>query len=42
MKELRKAMIDQMLLKGFSERTKKSYLGAVSLLARHYHLSPVN
>ena len=40
MKELRKAMIDQMLLKGFSERTKKSYLGAVSLLARHYHLSP--
>ena len=40
MKELRKAMIDQMLLKGFSERTQKSYLGAVSLLARHYHLSP--
>ena len=40
MSELRKAMIDQMLLKGFSERTKKSYLAAVSLLARHYHLSP--
>ena len=40
MSELRKAMIDQMLLKGFSERTKKSYLHAVSLLARHYHLPP--
>ena len=40
MSELRKAMIDQMLLKGFSERTKKSYLDAVSLLARHYHLPP--
>ena len=40
MSELRKAMIDQMLLKGFSECTKKSYLDAVSLLARHYHLPP--
>lgn len=40
MSKLRKAMIDQMLLKGFSERTKKSYLNAVDLLARHYHLSP--
>lgn len=40
MNPLRKAMIDQMLLKGFSERTKASYLNAVSLLARHYHLSP--
>ncbi len=40
MNELRKAMIDQMLLKGFSERTKKSYLNAVSLLARHHHLAP--
>jgi len=40
MTALRQAMIDQMLLKGFSERTKKSYLSAVSLLAQHYHLSP--
>lgn len=40
MSELRHAMIDQMLLKGFSARTKKSYLDAVSLLARHYHQSP--
>lgn len=40
MSALRDAMVDQMLLKGFSERTRKSYLDAVSLLARHYHLSP--
>lgn len=40
MSALRKAMLDQMLLKGFSERTQKSYLDAVSLLARYYHLSP--
>jgi len=40
MNDLRQRMIDQMLLKGFSERTKKTYLDAVSLLARHYHISP--
>ena len=40
MTALRQAMIDQMLLKGFAERTQKSYLAAVSLLARHYHLPP--
>ncbi len=40
MNPLRQAMIDQMLLKGFADRTKKSYLDAVSLLARHYHLTP--
>jgi len=40
MSALRKAMLDQMLLKGFSERTQKSYLDAVSLLARYYRLSP--
>jgi len=40
MSALRQAMIDQMLLKGYSERTKTCYLAAVSLLARHYHLSP--
>jgi len=40
MKPLRQAMIDQMLLKGFADRTQKSYLDAVSLLARHYHRPP--
>jgi len=40
MNELRQKMQDQMLLKGFSERTKKTYLDAVSLLARHYNLAP--
>ncbi len=40
MSELRKLMNDQMLLKGFSEKTKQSYLSAVSLLARYYHLPP--
>lgn len=40
MSPLRQEMIDQMILKGFSERTKKSYLDAVSLLARYYHLPP--
>jgi hypothetical protein len=40
MSELREAMVDKMLLKGFSLRTQKSYLDAVSLLARHYHASP--
>jgi len=40
MSELRNAMNDQMLLKGFSERTQKSYLDAVSLLARYYQRPP--
>jgi site-specific recombinase XerD len=40
MSVLRQKMIDQMLLRGFSERTKESYLNAVSLLARYYHLPP--
>jgi len=40
MSELREAMVDKMLLKGFSPRTQKSYLDAVSLLARHYHAAP--
>ncbi len=40
MSELRKAMNDQMLLRGFSEHTKKCYFAAVSLLSRHYHLPP--
>ena len=40
MSALRNAMLDQMLLKGYSIRTKESYLNAISLLARHYHLPP--
>jgi len=40
MSALRNAMLDQMLLKGYSTRTKESYLNAISLLARHYHLPP--
>ena len=40
MSELREAMVDKMLLKGFSLRTQKSYLDAVSQLARHYHAAP--
>jgi integrase/recombinase XerD len=40
MSALREAMVDKMLLKGFTPRTQKSYLDAVSLLARHYHASP--
>jgi site-specific recombinase XerD len=33
-------MIDAMLVRGFSPRTHKSYLAAVTDLARHYHRSP--
>ena len=40
MHPLRQAMIDQMLLKGFSARTQETYLAAVSYLAQHYHVSP--
>ena len=40
MHPLRQAMIDQMLLKGFSARTQESYLAAVRYLAQHYHVSP--
>ena len=40
MSTLRQEMIDQMILKGFSERTKKSYLGAVKLLSQYYALPP--
>ena len=40
MSELREAMVDKILLKGFTPRTQKIYLDAVSLLARHYHTSP--
>lgn len=40
MTELRKKMIRDMQLRRFSERTQRSYVGAVGLLARHYHRSP--
>ena len=40
MHPLRKAMLDQMLLRGHSPRTQQTYLNAISLLSRHYHRSP--
>jgi len=40
MSELRKRMNDAMLLRGFSERTRETYLRCVSALARHYGRSP--
>ena len=40
MTPLREKMIDAMLLRGFSDRTQKCYLAAVSQLATHYHCSP--
>ena len=40
MTPLRQKMIDAMLMRGFSKRTQKSYLAAVSQLATHYHCSP--
>ena len=40
MTELRRRMIQQMTLRGFSPRTHKSYLAAVSGLAKHYGRSP--
>jgi site-specific recombinase XerD len=40
MTPLRQKMIDQMLLHGFAERTKSTYLSAVIRLAKHYHQSP--
>lgn len=40
MSELRKRMNDAMLLRGFSERTRETYLRCVSALAKHYGRSP--
>ncbi|MBK8525466.1 MAG: site-specific integrase [Betaproteobacteria bacterium] len=40
MSELRKRMHDAMLLRGFSERTRETYLRCVSALAKHYGRSP--
>lgn len=41
MSTLRQAMIDAMLVRGFSIRTHESYLRAVEDLAKYYHRSPV-
>ncbi|GMR09050.1 MAG: site-specific integrase [Gammaproteobacteria bacterium] len=40
MTPLRQKMIDAMLVRGFSERTQRSYLDAVRQLAKYYHRSP--
>jgi len=40
MTKLRKAMMEAMLLRGFSERTKESYIQGVRGIAAYYHLSP--
>jgi len=40
MTPLREKMIDAMLVRGFSNRTQKSYLHAVSQLATYYHRTP--
>jgi integrase/recombinase XerD len=40
MTELRQRMDNAMLLRGMAERTRESYLAAVTRLARHYHRPP--
>lgn len=40
MTPLRQKMIDAMLVRGFAERTRQSYLDAVNQLAQHYQCSP--
>jgi integrase/recombinase XerD len=40
MTPLRQKMIDAMLVRGFAERTQRSYLDAVTKLAMHYHRCP--
>ncbi len=40
MTELRRRMDDDMLVRGFADRTRESYLWAVTGLARFYHRSP--
>jgi hypothetical protein len=42
MSVLRSKFIDQLRLKGFSEKTVASYVSAVSLLSRHYKKSPLD
>jgi integrase/recombinase XerD len=40
MTPLRQKMIEAMQVRGFSVRTHRSYLSAVTDLARYYHRSP--
>jgi len=40
MTPLRQALIDECKLRGYSERTRDSYLYAVTQLAKYYHQSP--
>jgi integrase/recombinase XerD len=40
MKTLREQMTQQMQLKGYSEKTTKTYVLCISLLSRYYNLSP--
>ena len=40
MSELRQRMNDAMVLRGFSARTKESYLACVTGLAKYYRRSP--
>ena len=40
MTPLRQKMIDAMLMRGMSPRTQRSYLMAVTELAKYYHRSP--
>ncbi len=40
MSPLRQRMDDAMVLRGFAERTRESYLSCVTALARYYHASP--
>jgi integrase/recombinase XerD len=40
MTPLRQRMIEDLHLRGYSERTIESYVGAVAQLAQHYHTSP--
>ena len=40
MSELRRRMNDAMVLRGFAERTKETYLACVAGLAKHYRRSP--
>src|ERR671933_492848 len=40
MTPLRQRMLEDMQLRGLSERTQETYLAAVQQLAIHYHLSP--
>jgi integrase/recombinase XerD len=40
MGKLRQKMINDMIVRGFAERTQKSYVHAVVALVKHYHRSP--